>query len=107
MHLDEGVERPAHQRRHADQEADGNGDGNREQIADGHAGDRVGELDADALVVGAPVVEGVLEVLPDLGADLGGFRHRGLALRGRGAHQLGVLGIHLDGRARARGGDVP
>ena len=72
-----------------------------------HAGDRVGELDADALVVGAPVVERVFQVLPDLGADLGRARHRRLALRGGDAHQLGVLGVHLGRGAGARGGDVP
>ena len=93
--LDEGIERAAHQRRHADEKAEGNGHGHGQQIADQDPGDRIGELDADALVVGAAVVERVLEVLPDLGADLGGTRHGGLALRGGDAHQLGILGSIL------------
>ena len=102
QHLDERIERAAHQRRHADQEADRDRDQHGEQIADADARDRIGELDADALVVRAVVVERAAQVLPELGADIERARHRRLALRRGRAHQLGVFRIHLRDRRRCR-----
>src|ERR687887_274099 len=86
-HLDERVERAAHQRRHADQEADRDRHQNRQQIAGADPRDRVGELDADAFVVRAVVVERAPQMLEDLGRDVERAGHRRLALRGGDAHQ--------------------
>ena len=93
--LDERIERALEQRRHADQEAGRDRHQRREQEAGDDARQRIGELDADALVVRPHVVERVGEVLPDRLADLQRPRH-GRGPLGGGAHQLGVFGIHRD-----------
>ena len=107
QHLDERIERLAHQRRHADQKADRDREQHRQQIAGRHARDRKGELDADALVVRAVVVERPAQVLPELGADIERARHRRLALRRGRAHQLGVFRVHLRDGAGAARGEMP
>jgi len=53
-----------HERRHADQEPERHGEKDRERVAQADAGERVRELDADAAVVAAAVVERIGEVLP-------------------------------------------
>src|SRR5580704_17692755 len=53
--------------------------GHSEQIADADPGDRVGELDAEPLVVGAAVVERVFQVLPDFRRHVERTRHGGFA----------------------------
>jgi hypothetical protein len=106
-HLDERIECLAHQRRHADEKADRDRDRDGDEIADHHPRDRIGELDADALVVRPVVIERTLEVLPQLGADVERTGHRRFALgRGR-AHELGVFRVHLRDRPGAARGDVP
>src|SRR6266850_2313714 len=50
--------------------------GHRQQMTQGHPCDRVGELDADALVVRPVVVERPPQVFKDLGADFERARHR-------------------------------
>jgi hypothetical protein len=105
--LDERIERAADQGRHPDQEAQGNGDDDRKQITEPNACDRITELDAEPLVVRAVIVERLLDVLPQLGADVERPRHRGLALRRGHAHQLGVFGAHGRNRAVAARGKVP
>ena len=55
--LDEGIERAIDQRRHADQEAERHGHQRRQAEAQQHAAQRIGELDADALVVAAAHIE--------------------------------------------------
>ena len=59
QHLDERIERAVHQRRHADQEADRHRDQRGQQVAVSTRAIEYGKLDADALVVGALVVERV------------------------------------------------
>jgi len=106
-YLDERVECAAHQRRHADEKADRNRHRHGDEIAGHHPRDRIGELDAKAFVVRTAVIERLLQVLPDLQADLGRTGHRRLALaRGR-ADELGVFGIHIGGGPAAHGGEVP
>src|SRR5919198_3022403 len=94
-HLDERVERPAHQRRHADEKADRNRHRHGDEVADHHSRDRVRELNAEPLVIGAAVVERVFEMLPNLQADIRWTRHRRFALaRGR-ADELRVFRVHV------------
>jgi len=64
-------------------------------------------MESYPLVGRAFVIERVLQMLPDLGTDLGGTRHGRLALRRRCAHKLSILEVHLDRGAGARRGDVP
>mmetsp|Transcript_27891 Transcript_27891/g.52158 ORF Transcript_27891/g.52158 Transcript_27891/m.52158 type:complete len:723 (+) Transcript_27891:518-2686(+) len=95
QHLDEGVERLVGDLAHADQEAERNGHERGKDIARQHAVNRIADLDADALVVGAGIIEGIAELVPGLGQDIRGRRHAGAFLPE--AHQKLVFGQVLGG----------
>jgi len=68
--LNEGVERPVDQRRHADQKAERDRNDHGEKIAEPDARDRIAELDSKALFVRPVIVERPLDVFPQFGADI-------------------------------------
>src|SRR5882762_10514701 len=104
--LDEGIERPVDQGRHADDEAERHGEENREEVAQADPGEGMGELDADAFVVGAPVVERLRQVLDDRLADLRGSGET-LGFFRALPEQLGVLVACRLPLAFGQGGEVP
>src|SRR6267154_2342475 len=101
--LDERIERPVGHGRHADDEAERHGEENRQEVAKADPDEGMRELDADALVVGAAVVERLRQILDDRFADLcwrgealGFFRtltqQFGVFVRRRRARALGLRG---------------
>src|SRR5258706_7986486 len=104
--LDEGIERPVDQGRHADDEAEGHGEHDGEKVAEADAAEGVGELDADAFVVGAAVVERLRQVLDDRFADLRG-RGEAFGFFRALSQELRVLVGRRCALALGQGGEVP
>ncbi|KAG0740079.1 hypothetical protein G6F24_017136 [Rhizopus arrhizus] len=108
MHLDERVEGAVDGLGHADQESQRDGGQRRQAKARQHARHRIGQLHADALVVGAAVVERVFQVLPQLRADVGWAGEGRLRAAGRGiADQRGVGRVHRRAPRVGACGNVP
>jgi hypothetical protein len=95
QHLHVGIDRLVEHARVADHEAERNRHRRRQGRNRPAPGQRMRELDADALVVGAVVVERIGQLAP----TASGHRRRGGEARRRGwpaaAHQRGVFGIDI------------